>query len=59
MIINLDKKCPICNKILNEEKYSPFCCKRCADVDLNRWFNGSYSIPVVENDQSEDIEQSS
>lgn len=40
-------KCVICGKPKNE-KYRPFCSKRCADVDLNRWFSGAYSIPAVE-----------
>jgi endogenous inhibitor of DNA gyrase (YacG/DUF329 family) len=30
------------------ERYHPFCSARCADVDLNRWLSGSYSVPVVE-----------
>ncbi len=59
MIINIDKKCPICEKLITDEKYHPFCSKRCADVDLNRWFNGTYSIPVVENDKSEDLDTES
>ncbi len=53
MIININQKCPICNKLQKEETYHPFCSKRCADVDLNRWFNGSYAIPVVENDETD------
>lgn len=36
--------CPICGKAA-EEKYRPFCSKRCADVDLARWLKGSYVIP--------------
>ena len=24
--------------------FAPFCSKRCADVDLGRWFKGSYAI---------------
>lgn len=36
--------CPICNKEA-DPKYRPFCSKRCADVDLARWLNGSYVIP--------------
>jgi len=36
--------CPICGKD-TEPKYRPFCSKRCADVDLARWLNGSYVIP--------------
>ncbi len=39
------KPCPICGKPA-EPKYAPFCSARCADVDLNRWFNGAYSVPV-------------
>jgi uncharacterized protein len=38
-------KCPVCGKA-SDDKYRPFCCKRCADVDLGRWFSGSYAIPV-------------
>lgn len=36
-------KCPICQKHAIPE-YKPFCSRRCADVDLNRWLNGSYAI---------------
>jgi len=38
------KPCPICGKPA-VEKYRPFCSKRCADVDLNRWLSGSYANP--------------
>ncbi|MET0472788.1 MAG: DNA gyrase inhibitor YacG, partial [Xanthobacteraceae bacterium] len=31
--------CPICRKPV-VEKFRPFCSKRCADVDLNRWLSG-------------------
>lgn len=37
-------KCPICGKPA-DETYRPFCSKRCADVDLNRWLRGSYAVP--------------
>lgn len=26
----------------------PFCSRRCADIDLGRWFQGRYAIPAVE-----------
>ena len=42
-------KCPICGKPRVAE-YRPFCSRRCADVDLNRWFSGAYAIPAVEDD---------
>lgn len=43
-------KCVICGKP-QDAKYKPFCSKRCADVDLNRWFTGKYAIPAVEEDE--------
>ncbi|PTW62067.1 hypothetical protein C8N35_101101 [Breoghania corrubedonensis] len=43
------RPCPNCSK-LSIEKYYPFCSKRCADVDLNRWLSGGYAIPAVELD---------
>lgn len=42
-------KCAICGKP-QDTHYRPFCSKRCADVDLNRWFTGAYAIPSVEAD---------
>lgn len=40
-------KCPICGKPARAE-YRPFCSKRCADVDLQRWLSGAYAIPAAE-----------
>lgn len=40
------KPCPVCHKQTENSAYHPFCCKRCADIDLGRWFNGAYAIPV-------------
>jgi hypothetical protein len=48
------KTCPICDKPLAEERYRPFCSKRCADVDLQRWFSGAYAVPAVENEEAPD-----
>lgn len=36
--------CPICDKP-TEKAYRPFCSSRCANVDLGRWLNGSYTLP--------------
>ncbi|TYP63092.1 hypothetical protein A9A71_120424 [Stutzerimonas stutzeri] len=36
--------CPICKKD-SQPQYRPFCSKRCADVDLAKWFRGAYVIP--------------
>ena len=43
--------CPICKKQV-ARTFRPFCSKRCADVDLSRWLNGHYAIPVTEEDGS-------
>ena len=39
-----EKPCPICGKPAVEAS-RPFCSRRCADVDLQRWFSGRYAIP--------------
>jgi endogenous inhibitor of DNA gyrase (YacG/DUF329 family) len=39
--------CPICGKP-SVQQFKPFCRKRCADVDLNRWLSGVYAVPVTE-----------
>ncbi|TMV60095.1 DNA gyrase inhibitor YacG [Thioclava sp. BHET1] len=46
--------CPICGKE-PDEKYRPFCSRRCADIDLGRWLKGSYVLPreLTEADEGE------
>jgi endogenous inhibitor of DNA gyrase (YacG/DUF329 family) len=44
--------CPICGKISAPE-FRPFCSRRCADVDLHRWFSGTSSAPAVEQDDED------
>jgi len=44
----LTKPCPICERQIKDVDYAPFCSKRCADIDLGRWFKGSYAIPTQE-----------
>ena len=39
--------CPTCGKPAVEES-RPFCSRRCANVDLQRWLSGVYAIPSVE-----------
>jgi endogenous inhibitor of DNA gyrase (YacG/DUF329 family) len=36
-----------------DARYRPFCSGRCADIDLAKWFNGSYAAP---SNDPEDIE---
>lgn len=44
--------CPICERPVIAA-YRPFCSRRCADLDLAKWLNGSYAVP---SDDPEDIE---
>jgi endogenous inhibitor of DNA gyrase (YacG/DUF329 family) len=53
-------QCPICRKPVEPPDESapadpsnpfPFCSDRCRLVDLGRWFDGKYQIPVVEDDE--------
>ncbi len=37
------RPCPICRQPATE-RFRPFCSRRCADIDLGRWFKGSYAI---------------
>jgi uncharacterized protein len=41
--------CAVCGKPVAPE-FKPFCSQRCADVDLGRWFNERYAIPVEEDE---------
>lgn len=46
--------CPICSKV-TDQKYRPFCSKRCADIDLAKWLGGGYSIPASDEIEPEDL----
>lgn len=53
-------RCPQCGRLPTREAAAtpeaarayPFCSTRCADLDLGRWFDGTYTVPVVEEDAS-------
>lgn len=47
--------CPICGKP-TQPAFRPFCSKRCADVDLSRWFNGVYAVPGKSSEEEADGE---
>ncbi len=46
-------RCPTCGKPSSATE-RPFCSRRCADVDLARWFGGTYVIPGGAVDADED-----
>ncbi len=51
--VRIVPKCPVCGKPA-EEKYKPFCAKRCADIDLGRWLKEGYAIPAREAPDEDD-----
>ncbi|PZQ55210.1 MAG: DNA gyrase inhibitor YacG [Phenylobacterium zucineum] len=48
-------RCPICRKPPVPD-YRPFCSRRCADVDLQRWLSGVYAVPAEEDEGGADAE---
>ena len=49
------RPCPICKKP-GMKRYTPFCSRRCADVDLGRWLHGSYAVPAAP-EEAEDADE--
>lgn len=50
--------CPICNKPAApraENPSFPFCSTRCKTVDLGKWLNEEYRVPVEE--ESDEIQE--
>jgi len=51
-------KCPTCKKSLpdpapgggEKSPFFPFCSDRCKLIDLGRWLDGKYQIPVVDRE---------
>ena len=52
--ISRTMSCPICGKPA-VEKFRPFCTKRCADVDLNRWLSGAYVVAGKEEEEEDSL----
>ena len=41
------RKCPMCGKPM-EQKFRPFCSRRCTNLDLGNWFGEAYRAPTDE-----------
>lgn len=53
---NNNDKCPICKEAASEKNH-PFCSARCGEIDLGRWFNGSYAIAGEKTSQGQSDEE--
>ena len=47
--------CPL-YKLPSVTPHTPFCSKRCAQLDLGKWLNEAYVIPTHEADEDADLE---
>jgi endogenous inhibitor of DNA gyrase (YacG/DUF329 family) len=47
------KPCPICGKPA-DARHRPFCSRRCADIDLNRWLSGAYVVPGTPDEEEDE-----
>ncbi|MDB5329882.1 MAG: hypothetical protein JWP03_1033 [Phycisphaerales bacterium] len=53
-------RCPICKNPVEEPKDPkqpstyPFCSERCKLIDLGRWLDGKYQIPVEAPEEPDD-----
>jgi endogenous inhibitor of DNA gyrase (YacG/DUF329 family) len=53
-----DTRCPICKKPVAEPSANvayPFCSDRCKLIDLGRWLDGKYLIPLERSDNDTDL----
>ena len=55
-------RCPICKSSVDESTLGkpgsafPFCSERCKVIDLGRWLDGAYQIPVEDVADEADAE---
>lgn len=51
-------RCPVCGNLFDPERTEamPFCSRRCKLIDLKRWLNEEYGIPLPPEDE-EDAEE--
>ena len=49
-------RCPVCDATVDlaTTPTVPFCSDRCRLIDLGRWLDESYTVPVTRKDDEED-----
>lgn len=47
-------QCPLC-KAQNVPDFAPFCSRSCRDRDLLNWLGDAYRVPVVPEDEPQDV----
>ncbi len=53
-------RCPICQQNFDSEttRAMPFCSPRCKQIDLGRWFNEEYRLPIVPDPEDDEPSES-
>ncbi len=48
-------RCPTCRKEFDAEQSpaKPFCSERCRTIDLGRWLDESYGLPVIADPEAD------
>jgi endogenous inhibitor of DNA gyrase (YacG/DUF329 family) len=48
--------CPTCRKpfVTETSNVLPFCSPRCKQIDLGRWLDEKFSLPIERDDEAED-----
>jgi endogenous inhibitor of DNA gyrase (YacG/DUF329 family) len=52
----MKRPCPTCGRPAEQEPVNPerpFCGRRCRELDLARWLDGDYRIPVADSDEGD------
>jgi endogenous inhibitor of DNA gyrase (YacG/DUF329 family) len=54
----IQARCPICSRgyqiaAIGDLPSFPFCSDRCRLIDLGRWIDGAYALPIGKSDENE------
>jgi hypothetical protein len=49
-------QCPICKREFDPQQTAamPFCSARCRDIDLGRWLDEQYTLPLVPDPEDDE-----
>jgi len=49
-------RCPTCGNPVSEATHPamPFCSERCRDIDLGRWLNEDFGLPVIPDPEADE-----
>jgi uncharacterized protein len=55
--LNSQMRCPVCQREFKAAQSAvvPFCSERCRTIDLGRWLDEGYSLPVVPDPEADEL----